>query len=422
MLGDSHPAPAAGASTACSMALLLSVVVVAQGSLAALSVDASECPNCRHPTHSWDTLPVSFHSARTQTDSAGRWTAEDIQTISKFPLVTLEKWQGFQAPVFLWEEDAWVAAAKQIKAASPNTSVVAWMDTMLVYTGWNYPEKELRPKSDINHTLNPDAQAACATGHFRVAEYIEKHPEMLLKNSSGKLAITSFGGCHVYDHRQPAVRQYWKDNCLAIANAGLDGCGADFSAGGPNSMAGNTVENTMAFMDLDKETAVAWRAGRRQMMINTTAALGNGLLIGKDPNELGDHVNAVIEENGCMRRNASVNGLRKLAARRKAAGAVGASWVYQCHAPDFSNTTIAVFLAGASDGDYLTVGGWYDGVDGHWSPDFARPLGKPLADAVYNGTSWLREFESGTKIVFTPHTNAMGKDMGGVGTVDWGTK
>ena len=42
-------------------------------------------------------------------------------------LAQLEKWQGFQAPVFLWEEDAWVAAAKQIKAANPNTSVVAWM-------------------------------------------------------------------------------------------------------------------------------------------------------------------------------------------------------------------------------------------------------------------------------------------------------
>ena len=319
--------------------------------------------------------------------------------------------------MFLWEEDAWVAAAKQIKAANPNASVVAWMDTMLVYTGWNYPEAP-----GINHTLNPDASAACATGHFRVAEDIEKRPAMLLKNASGKLAITAYGGCHVYDHRQAAVREYWRDNCLAVANAGLDGCGADFSAGGPNSMAANTVENTMAFMGLDNDTAVAWRAGRRQMMADTTAALGRGLLIGKDPAELGDHVNAVIEEDGCMRRNASVNGLRKLAARRKAAGASGAAWVYQCHAPDFSNTTLAVFLAGASDGDYLTVGGWNNGVDGHWSPDFARPLGRPLADAVYNGTSWLREFESGTKIAFTPHVNAAGKDMGGVGTVDWATK
>ena len=39
--------------------------------------------------------------------------------------------------VFLWEEDAWVASAKQIKAANPAASVVGWMDTMLVYaTMW----------------------------------------------------------------------------------------------------------------------------------------------------------------------------------------------------------------------------------------------------------------------------------------------
>ena len=42
----------------------------------------------------------------------------------------------------------------------------------------------------------------------------------------------------------------------ACVCTGLDGCGADFSAGGPNSMASNTVENTMAFMNLTEATAV----------------------------------------------------------------------------------------------------------------------------------------------------------------------
>jgi hypothetical protein len=51
---------------------------------------------------------------------------------------------------------------------------------------------------------------------------------------------------------------------------------------GPNSMKRNTVENTMEFMGLNESTATTWRAGRRQMMIDTTAALGDGLLIGKD--------------------------------------------------------------------------------------------------------------------------------------------
>lgn len=91
------------------------------------------CTSCKAPRHSWDTIPVSFHSAATTTGPDGRWSAADLEIISKFPLVTIEKWQGSSArdpatnaPVFLWEEDAWVAAAKQIKDASPNTSVVVW--------------------------------------------------------------------------------------------------------------------------------------------------------------------------------------------------------------------------------------------------------------------------------------------------------
>ena len=45
-----------------------------------------------------------------------------------------EKWQGDSAvdaqgrPVFLWEETAMVNAARQVKAARPSTSVIAWLD------------------------------------------------------------------------------------------------------------------------------------------------------------------------------------------------------------------------------------------------------------------------------------------------------
>ena len=49
--------------------------------------------------------------------------------------------------------------------------------------------------------------------------------------------------------------------------------------------------------------------------------------------------------------------------------------MYQCHTsepPD--NSTLAAFLAGAGEGHYLTIGGWHGGAQGHWSPDFARPV------------------------------------------------
>lgn len=45
-----------------------------------------------------------------------------------------------------------------------------------------------------------------------------------------------YGRCHVYDHTQPRVQQYWRDNCLKMTQAGADGCGADFSSGDHNSV------------------------------------------------------------------------------------------------------------------------------------------------------------------------------------------
>ena len=96
--------------------------------------------------------------------------------------------------------------------------------------------------------------------------------------------------------------------------------------------------------------------------------------------------------------------------------------VFQCHGRDTSNDTIAAFLIGAGDGHFLTVGGWDDGaVTGHWSPDFERPLGPPLADATYDHATatWHRSFAGGAHVTFTPHINANGQDMGGTGTVLW---
>ena len=97
-----------------------------------------------------------------------------MESLVKFPLITIEKWEGPDATdssgkrVFLWEEDAWVNSAKKLKAKNPNVSVVPWMDTTLIYTGWM-----LDGSSNLNHTLNPSAQGACATGHFRPAEFID---------------------------------------------------------------------------------------------------------------------------------------------------------------------------------------------------------------------------------------------------------
>jgi hypothetical protein len=179
------------------------------------------------------------------TDESGSFTKADLDVLKKTNLVTMEKWQGTDATdpatkerVFIWEEDAWVAAARAIKQVNPNASVVVWMDTTLIYTGWRLDGNT----GVINHTLNPDANQYCATGHFRPAEFLERYPQLLVHNSSDQPVISKYGQCHVYDHTQPRVRQYWRDQCLKMTQSGaIDGCGADFSSGQHNSMARNTV-------------------------------------------------------------------------------------------------------------------------------------------------------------------------------------
>ena len=53
------------------------------------------------------------------------------------------------------------------------------------------------------------------------------------------------------------------------------------------------------------------------MMIDTTAALGGGLLVAKDSAELGDHANAVLHD-GCSGNNDTITMLRDLTARATA--------------------------------------------------------------------------------------------------------
>jgi len=246
---------------------------------------------------------------------------------------------------------------------------------------------------------------------LRASEWISRHPELLVHNTSGLPALEKYGNCYVYDHSQARVRQYWRDNCIRLTQSGaIDGCGADFSAGTHNSMARNTVQDTMAFMNLNESVAIAWREGRRQMMIDTTAALGGGILVGKDGAELGDHLNAVLHE-GCYSSNATITLLRGLADKART---MKQRQVYQCHSSrGLSESIVAAFLVGAGRDHYILTGGWHSGVQGHWPAILDQPVGEPKGDAVYDPktTIWTREFASGTRVTF----NATGN----VGSIAW---
>lgn len=361
---------------------------------------AGSCPSCIGPTWSWDTIPAFFHSSEHNGTTGGGFSAEALETITKFPMVTIEKWQGDRVVPPISEEQAWAVASKQIKARNPKICVVVWLDSFRIYTA--------------NKNLNPDLKGTCTTGHFQPAEFLETNGAMdgklnpksvyLLKNSSGLPALESWSGCHIFDHTMEIARNFWTEMCLKITRGGtVDGCGADASwQDGVDQAKGWGLTPAMA---------LRWSEGHKAMMRNTTSQLGRGVLLGKDPWEVGDYVNGALHE-GCAAENATILTLQNLTKR---AAALGKRLIYQCHGTGHVDE-MAAFLIGAGKYHYYGCGGWNGGpnFDDHRPAEFDRALGPPKGEGVYDVTTgeWTREFASGTKVLF----NARSKK----GTIAWG--
>jgi hypothetical protein len=299
----------------------------------------SPCTTCKGPVWSWDTFPAFAHASSQKGDAQGGFSAEDVELFARFPMVTLEKWQGDHVSPAITEEQAWVHAATQIKTASPNTTVIVWLDSFRIYTA--------------NTSLNPDLKSACTTGHFAPAEFLETggrmdgklnpHSPYLLKNSSGLPALESWSGCHIFDNSKAVARDYWTQMCLNLTASGvIDGCGADASW--------QTGIDQVSQWHLDNETARVWDQGHRQMMRTTTQLLRDGVLLGKEAYEVGDYVNGALCEQ-CPASNTTILKLQNLTA---VAAAMGKRLIYECHGCGDMDE-IAAFLIGA--GEYHYYGG-----------------------------------------------------------------
>jgi hypothetical protein len=92
--------------------LVLLAVAAAPPPLGPAPPPQPNCTTCKWPKHSWATVPASVHTSRRDTGPDGTFRAADLLDLQKFPLITMEKWQGTDAVdasgkrVFIWEEDA----------------------------------------------------------------------------------------------------------------------------------------------------------------------------------------------------------------------------------------------------------------------------------------------------------------------------
>jgi len=273
--------------------------------------------------------------------------------------------------------------------------VAVWLDSFRIYTA--------------DKALNPDLKGPCTTGHFRPAEFLETDGKMdgtgdpksvyVLKNSSGLPALESWSGCHIFDHSNAKARAYWTQMCLNMTRTGvIDGCGADASWQ-------DGVDQAKGW-GLTPAAAAAWDAGHKQMMRETTAALGDGVLLGKDPWELVEgYVSGALHE-GCAATEATILTLQNLTSIAKRSGK---RLVYQAHGKG-SVDEIAAFLIGAGPHQYYGCGGWNmknaAGAKAHRPPILDKRLGAPKADGKKDQASgvWSREFAH-AKVTFNAKSN-----------------
>ena len=93
------------------------------------------------PKFSWDTLPAFIHGS----NQSGPINAEAIQLMAKFPMVTVEKFQGpcanSHSPLptpACNQEKLIIDALKQVKAINPNTSTIFYYNSVL-----DFPQYQL---------------------------------------------------------------------------------------------------------------------------------------------------------------------------------------------------------------------------------------------------------------------------------------
>ena len=377
---------------------MLTLSLLVGGALADAAA-LSPCTTCRGPQWTWDEFPAFFHGSDPNGTAGGGFTQAALATIARFPIVTLEKWQGASITPYTWEEDAFVVAARQIKALSPHTAVVVWLDSVRVY------EQDKR--------LNPNISGGCTTGNFRAGRFLDANPTpYLLLTEAGAPALEGMG-CHIHNMADERSRRYWQAMCLNLTASGvIDGCGADASWMDGAQQAQQWGVSAAA--------GAAWGKGHRDMLRELSwPLLGSGITLGKEQQEAGDYVSGILAEE-CTPTNRTILILRNVSARAKAQGR---RLIYECHyKPKDSPTgttvldSIAAFLIGVGEDQYFGLGAWdnriawtgnpkYGGANfsDHWVDGvFGRQLGAPLADAAYDtGTqTWSREFRSGTRVEF----------------------
>ena len=211
--------------------------------LACKTIGTSTSPNSPavitkslYPTFSWDKMPLYMH-LRKVTD----YTDEELDYLSKFPLITLEKTSGFRTHG--GTEKGSIAAAKAIKAVNPNAKVLYYRNTVI-----NWPHYEI---DELFFNANPDAY---------------------LKTKDGSYALMRNNKTRFFDISQEKVKNYWLTNAIEYtSNPYIDGIFIDANL--------KILTKFMKGRGVEASKQVALKAGYDDMMTKLQDTLKDKRLI-----------------------------------------------------------------------------------------------------------------------------------------------
>ena len=157
---------------------MLATLAAVLGGAAALAAEPVPAGDQRFPDFSWDTIPLYMHVRK-----ATAFTAEELDYLASFPLVTLEKTTGLQSSGST--DEGTIVAAQGIKERNPRTKVLFYRNVFVHYGGYSFDDR----LSQIPHPFLIDKR-----GHTR-----------LVRNVS-----------EAYDLANPQVVDWWVDTAISV--------------------------------------------------------------------------------------------------------------------------------------------------------------------------------------------------------------
>jgi len=218
--------------------LILGIIGIGMGCKAQQQKAPSQVTsnNSKYPEFSWDKMPLYMHLRKVEP-----FTKEELNYLSRFPLITLEKTTG--SKTYDGTEKGSIAAAKAIKKVNPKSKILYYRNSII---NW---------------------------GSYRNDEiFIKKNPDALLVDSLGNYALMRNKKTKFFDISKKNVRAYWLNHAITHANNPyIDGIFIDASY--------KVLTNFMKYRKVDQAKMDALKAGYYDMMGTLKEEIGDEKLI-----------------------------------------------------------------------------------------------------------------------------------------------